>query len=80
MKEMNEAAHSRSTRKRWLRKTALLVASGVASEAVLIRLGQTYGSTPEEREMQLLGDEIVSAPQVVTNHAMTRLPTACGRG
>jgi hypothetical protein len=71
MKEMNEAAHSRSTRKRWLRKTALLVASGVASEAVLIRLGQTYGSTPEEREMQLLGDEIVSAPQVVTNHAIT---------
>jgi hypothetical protein len=48
-----------------------LVASGVASEAILIRLGQTYGSTPEERELRLLGDEIVSAPQVVTNHAIT---------
>jgi hypothetical protein len=47
------------------------MASGVALEAVLIRLGQTYGSTPEERELRLLGDEIVPNPQVVTNHAIT---------
>jgi hypothetical protein len=68
---MNEAAHSGSTLKRWFRKAAFLVASGVALEAVLIRQGQTYGSTPEERELRLLGDEIVPNPQVVTNHAIT---------
>jgi hypothetical protein len=34
-------------------------------------LGQTYGSTPEERRMTLPGDDIVPDPQVVTNHAIT---------
>lgn len=68
---MNEAAPSRSTRNRWVRKAAFLVAFGAAVEAVLIRLGQTYGSTPEERELRLLGDQIVPNPQVVTNHAIT---------
>jgi hypothetical protein len=70
-KEMNAAAHQRSTRKPWLRKAAFLIASGVAVEAVLIRLGQTYGSTLQERELRLPGDEIVADPQVVTNHAIT---------
>jgi hypothetical protein len=41
------------------------------AEAVLIRLGQTYGSTPEERAMPLIGDNIVANPQVVTNYAIT---------
>jgi hypothetical protein len=41
------------------------------TEAVLIRLGRTYGSTREEREMRLLGDDIVPNPIVVTNHAIT---------
>ena len=40
------------------------------AEAVLIRLGQTYGSTREERAMRLPGDHIVPTPQVVTNHAI----------
>jgi len=41
------------------------------TEAVLIRLGQTYGSTSEERALRLPGDDIVPRPQVVTNHAIT---------
>ena len=36
-----------------------LVTAGVAVEAVLIRLSHTYGSTPQERELRLPGDEIV---------------------
>ena len=53
------------------RTAAALLAAGVLAEAVLIRLGQTYGSTPEERELPLLGDDIVPDPKVVTNHAIT---------
>lgn len=48
------------------------VAGGaIVSEAVLIYLGRTYGSTPDERAMRLPGDEIVAKPIVVTNHAIT---------
>jgi hypothetical protein len=48
------------------------VAGGATmSEAVLIYLGRTYGSTPEERAMRLPGDEIVAKPSVMTNHAIT---------
>jgi hypothetical protein len=50
--------------------TAAVVAIGALAEAALIRLGQTYGSVPEERTMRLLGDDIVPNPQVVTNHAI----------
>lgn len=42
-----------------------------ATEAALIRLGRTYGSTREERAMPLPGDEIVARPKVTTNHAIT---------
>jgi hypothetical protein len=45
--------------------------TGVLAEAALIRLGQIYGSTREERAMHLPGDRIVPDPQVVTNHAIT---------
>ncbi len=48
-----------------------MLTAGVLVEAVLIRLGQTYGSTPEERALHLPGDDIVSRPRVVTNHATT---------
>ena len=41
---------------------AILLATGVVVEAVLIRLGQTYGSTPEERKLPLPGDDIVVNP------------------
>jgi hypothetical protein len=39
------------------------LAVGAVVEAVLIRLGQTYGSTRKERAMRLLGDGIVPLPQ-----------------
>jgi len=48
-----------------------VVGAFVLGEAALIRLGQTYGSTVEERSMALPGDDIVTEPQVVTDHAIT---------
>jgi hypothetical protein len=53
------------------RRIAAALAGGVLAEAVLIRLGQTYGSTRQDQGMRLLGDDIVPLPQVVTNHAIT---------
>jgi hypothetical protein len=49
---------------------ALLVASALA-ETVLVRLGRTYGSTPQERAADLPGDDNVPRPHVVTDHAIT---------
>jgi hypothetical protein len=48
-----------------------LVCATALGELALIRLGMTYGSTPEERQMVLPGDDIISQPSVVTNHAIT---------
>jgi hypothetical protein len=56
---------------RFGRRFATVLATAVLAEAVLIRLGQTYGSTRDERAMRLPGDDIVSSPKVVTNHAIT---------
>ena len=44
--------------------------------------GQTYGSTPAERRLSLLGDDIVPGTRMVTNHAITidAPPTASGHG
>jgi hypothetical protein len=42
-----------------------------ATEALLIYLGRTYGSTARERMTSLPGDHIVVKPRVVTNHAIT---------
>lgn len=56
------------------RRSALLGGAGVAvvaGEAALIRLGLSYGSTPEERSAVLPGDAIVADPNVVTDHAIT---------
>ena len=50
---------------------AVLLSAATVAELGLIRLGQTYGSTPEERRMSIPGDDIVPDPQVVTNHAIT---------
>lgn len=47
------------------------LASVAAAEAVLVRLGRTYGSTAAERAQDLPGDEIVPAPEVVTDHAIS---------
>lgn len=40
-------------------------------EAALVQLGRTYGSTKEERSRTLPGDDIVPAPDTVTDHAIT---------
>ena len=50
---------------------AVLIGGAALSEAALIHLGRTYGSTPDERAMRLPGDDIVANPVVVTNHAIT---------
>ncbi len=50
---------------------AVLIGGAALSEAALIHLGRTYGSTPDERAMRLPGDDIVPNPVVVTNHAIT---------
>ena len=54
-------------------RTAALAVTGTAAitELALIRLGTTYGSTPEERVASLPGDDIVPKPVVVTNHGIT---------
>jgi hypothetical protein len=45
---------------------ALLARGATLAEATLIHHGRTYGSTEEEREARLPGDDIVSNPSVVT--------------
>ena len=54
------------------RRLAVAVAtSAVVAEAGLIYLGRTYGSTPAERARVLPGDDIIPAPKVQTDHAVT---------
>lgn len=50
---------------------ALVTAAAAVAEATLVHLGRTYGSTTAERQMSIPGDDIVSNPVVVTNHAIT---------
>jgi hypothetical protein len=54
--------------RRWI---AGAVGVAVVAEAVMIRLGRTYGSTAVERAATLPGDGIVADPNVVTDHAIT---------
>ena len=56
---------------RYLRAATTALAGGVLAEAILIRLGQTYGSTARERTMSLPGDALVPHPTVITDHAIT---------
>ena len=56
---------NRSTQRGWAGAVAITFWS------VLYRLGRTWGSTREERARNLPGDEIVSKPRLVTNHAVT---------
>jgi hypothetical protein len=58
------------TRKPYLTAGAAVLTISALVETGLIRLGQTYGSTPAERATRLLGDDIVRQPQVVTDHAI----------
>lgn len=63
---------------RRVRYAAALVAGIALAEAVLIHLGRTFGSTRQERATHLPGDQIVSKPQVVTDHAITiNAPADC---
>jgi hypothetical protein len=49
------------------------IAGGLCVITIAIgqRLGRTAGSTREERNRQLPGDELVADPTVITNHAIT---------
>jgi hypothetical protein len=69
--ERLQSNRRQSIKPRYAARIAAAVGAGVVAEAVLIRLGQTYGSTADERAMRLLGDDIVPNAQVVTNHAIT---------
>ena len=57
------------------RRVALTLAvsalSVTAIEAGLIRLGCTFGSVPAERLASLPGDDLIAAPTVQTDHAIT---------
>jgi hypothetical protein len=53
------------------RLAATVAGAAVFSEAALVALGLTYGSTTAERALPLPGDDIVANPSVVTNHAIT---------
>jgi hypothetical protein len=48
-----------------------LALAAATAETVLIHLGRTYGSTRAERKLRLPGDDIIAAPQVQTDHAVT---------
>ncbi len=48
-----------------------LVTVGGLAEVGLIHLGRTYGSTPAERSTRLPGDDVIVAPKVQTDHAVT---------
>ena len=64
--------------KPYLKPAAAVLTISALAETGLIRLGQTYGSTPAERAMRLLGDDIVPQAQVVTDHAIDiDAPTDC---
>ena len=52
-------------------KIAVAGMASVAAAGVLQTLGRTYGSSADERRRALPGDELVEAPQVITNHATT---------
>jgi hypothetical protein len=65
-------------RRRALRPIVAVFGAGALLEAVLVRLGLTYGSTKRERASSLPGDHIVECPQVITNHAIDiDAPAAC---
>ena len=54
--------------KRTRSAVACIVAAG-AAYALAYRLGLTSGSTPAERSASLPGDDLITAPTLVTNHA-----------
>jgi hypothetical protein len=61
----------RAANRRSVRTVCGWLTAGVLAQALLIRLGRTYGSTAVERTMPLPGDHIVPEARIVTNHAIT---------
>ncbi|TIC79245.1 SRPBCC family protein [Nocardioides sp. GY 10113] len=53
------------------RRLVVAGAALVATEAALIGLGRTFGSTCAERAATLPGDEVVGRPTMQTDHAVT---------
>jgi hypothetical protein len=47
------------------------VGAGALVEGALVQLGRTYGSTAAERHRTQPGDDLISSPQVVTDHGIT---------
>jgi hypothetical protein len=47
------------------------VVAAAATEAGLVHLGRTYGSSQAERTGRLPGDEVIPSPEVQTDHAVT---------
>ncbi|HUP72262.1 MAG TPA: hypothetical protein VM282_04380 [Acidimicrobiales bacterium] len=67
-----------TSRRRRGRSIASVLGIVAIAEVALIRLGLTYGSTAQERETSLPGDDVVARPKVVTNHAIDiDAPAAC---
>ena len=55
-----------------MRRIWSAVACAVAAGYVLLQLlGRRAGSTQDERQRRLPGDELVPRPQIVTDHAVT---------
>ena len=65
------AALTRWSAMRTGRLAAAAVTGAALSEAALVALGRSYGSTKAERARLLPGDDIVANPTVVTDHAIT---------
>jgi len=59
-----------SSGRRWRLVLGSLGLLAVA-EAVLVRLGRTYGSTAAERSSILPGDDLIPDPEVTTDHGIT---------
>jgi hypothetical protein len=53
------------------RKAALIAGLGVEAWGALHHLGRTWGSTSEERQRRLPGDELIECPRLITDHATT---------
>lgn len=54
-----------------MRRRHLAAGAALAAYVVLVRLGLTSGSRPDERRRVLPGDELIAEPSLVTHHATT---------
>ncbi len=53
------------------RRVVRVAAAVAAAESALVHLGRTYGSNRAERVARLPGDDVIDAPDVQTDHAVT---------